>query len=407
MIKRSFFCLVLLCVALWGYATPTTDYKMTLQPVSFTDLPGWEKDKESEAFKAFQVSCHRFLTLRPDDSVGTSAMMIKAKQWWPICRTAMQLKNPTDSQARVFFQQHFNVYTVFNLQQPQGLVTAYYLPEVQVSHTRHGSFTVPIYSRPKDLITVKMGLFSSVYKGRKLSGKVVGTELYPYDSREEINKGSLKGRVSIIAWGNSYVDRFFLQIQGSGEAVFPDGKKELLGYDGENGRSYISIGKLLVDSNTIAMKDMSAQTLKKWLNSHPKKGAAVMEANPSFIFFRVLKQKNPNGTARVPLTPWRSVAVDQHYIPLGSPMWFATDIPLAKFPLLKQPFKHLMVAQDTGGAIRGPIRADLYLGAGSKAEIISGHMVNKGRYWLMLPKSFAIPKRLLAVESVDSNKQQT
>ena len=206
--------------------------------------------------------------------------------------------------------------------------------------------------------------------------------------RAAISKGPMLKNAKVIAWVESKVDRFFLQIQGSGTIVLPNKKSLLLGYNGQNGHPYYAIGKYLVESGEIPRTKISMQNIVAWLKSHPKEQQKVMNLNPSFVFFKVLNQTSPNGAQGLPLTAKHSLAVDKNHVPLGSLLWVSTKLPKLEkgHTVAGSDFNQLMVAQDTGGAIKGPVRGDVFWGMGKEAKFLAGHMNSKGKYWMLIPK---------------------
>jgi membrane-bound lytic murein transglycosylase A len=230
---------------------------------------------------------------------------------------------------------------------------------------------------------VELGRFRPAWRGERIAGRVVDGSLAPYASRAEIERGALDPMHLEILWVDDPVAAFFLQVQGSGRAALPDGSTVRLGYDGQNGQTYVAIGRLLVARGALPLDAVSLQSISAWIKAHPEEGAKLMDENPSYVFFKELDGDGPLGAEGVVLTPGRSLAVDRNFVPLGAPLFVdASDNGTA--------LKRLMIAQDTGGAISGPVRGDVFWGFGDEAEARAGPMRAGGRYYLLLPRSVAL-----------------
>ena len=336
-----------------------------LSQTSYIDLPGWSSDHQSEAAAAFARSCAKL-----ENKSG--------KYDWHTPCAALAANMPQDDvAARVFFENYFIPYSVND--GADGLFTGYYEAELNGAPEMTPQFKVPLYTRPDDLISVDLGLFKDEFKGKHIVGKVSKTELIPYDDRAAIANASLNGRARPIVWVDDPVDAFFLEVQGSGQVKLADGSVMRVGYDGANGRAYVAIGKALADMGEL-QKPLTMQSIRAWLAAHPDRVQEVMNLNPSYVFFRRIEGDGPIGAEGVVLTPRRSMAVDPSYIPLGTPVWLDTTNSGGS-PLQRQ-----MVAQDTGGAIKGAVRGDFFWGAGDDAERAAGAMQSRGRYFVLLPK---------------------
>ena len=254
------------------------------------------------------------------------------------------------------------------------------MPELRGSLQRVGAFTTPLYARPVDRIDADLSAFKSDLKGQHIVGKVSGDHFVPYDDRAAIAAGSLDKRAAVIAWVDDPADAFFLEVQGSGLIRMTDGGILPVGYDGANGRAYVAIGRVLADRGDIA-RPVTMPAIRAWLRAHHDQAQEIMNQNPSYVFFRRLPTKDPLGAEGVALTPGRSMAVDAAFIPLGAPVWLDTvDGQNVKL-------QRLMIAQDTGGAIKGPVRGDFFWGAGDSAATQAGTMQSRGRYFVLLPKA--------------------
>ena len=286
-----------------------------------------------------------------------------------------------DRSARAFFAEWFTAYAVFDDEGRDGTFTGYYEAELKGSWARHGPYRTPIYARPDDLVTVDYGK-----EGGHTIGRIANGRLVPYPSRAEIDTGALAGWGLEILWVDDAVDAFFLHIQGSGRVVMEDGAVVRLGFAAKNGHPYTAIGRELVAEGAIAAADVSMQTIRAWLADNPSRAPAVMARNASYIFFRRLAGEGPIGAQGVPLTPGRSLAVDPKFVPLGAPVWIDTVDPIAP----EMPLRRLVVAQDTGSAIVGPVRGDLFWGFGERAAMRAGRMKGRGRLFVLLPRD-AVP----------------
>lgn len=378
-IKRFALCFVI--IPSLAFATLSTT------KTTFTALPNWRKNNFVESLNVFRKSCHALLPQKNIKHFGTKAFPVCRQTFRNVCKKAASLKRPTQKQAKNFFEKYFHFIEINTGESPYGLFTAYYLPTIKASKTFSKKYDVPIYARPKNLITVKLGMFRLDMKGKKIAGYVVNNRLHPYNiTRKQINNGALRKKANVLLYAKSRADRFFLQIQGSGIAILPNKKKLILGYDGATNEPYYPIGLWLIRKGYISRKHISLQSIYNWLARHPKQAINLMDRNKSFVFFKVLPQQQVFGTNKIPLTPYYSLAVDNNLIPLGLPIYLSTTLPSSKKANSSATFNRLMVAQDTGGAIVGAIRGDIFLGANQRAKFIAGHMKNRGRFWILLPK---------------------
>ena len=238
-------------------------------------------------------------------------------------------------------------------------------------------------------------LFDTELRGRRLFGRVEDGELRRLPSRAEIDSGALDDTAPVLAWVDDAVEAFFLHVQGSGRIGFEDGAILRVGYAASNGHAYVSIGRALIERGALAADAVSLQSIRAWLAAHPKEAASVLALNPSYVFFRALEGDGPVGAQEVALTPGRSLAVDRRFLPLGVPLWLDITAPSANSGAPDRALRRLVVAQDTGGAIRGPVRGDLFWGFGADAESIAGRMKHTGRYYLLLPRG-VVERRVAA-----------
>ena len=307
-----------------------------------------------------------------------------------MCEDARRLGKPNETAVRGFFERNFQAYESSNEDgTTEGLVTGYYEPLIQGSRTQTARARFPIYAVPDDLITVDLANVYPELKNLRLRGKLVDRKIVPFPSRSEIESSGLGGslKAKTLAWAEDAVELFFMQIQGSGRVALPDGTHLRLGYADQNGHPYKSIGKLLVERGELTLDQASMQSIKEWGMKNPDKLPALLAANPSYVFFRELPEglPGPLGALGVPVTAGRSIAVDPKFIPLGAPVFLATTLPNSDTPL-----NRLMMAQDTGGAIRGGVRADFFWGFGTEAGEMAGKMKQKGRMWVLLPQDYPV-----------------
>ncbi|HYC03943.1 MAG TPA: murein transglycosylase A [Azospirillaceae bacterium] len=360
--------------------------RLTLTTASFQDLPGWARDDQSQALPALARSCDRLLKQPPDRTLGPDGAAGRIADWAAPCAALKQVRAGDPAAARAFFEQWFVPRLAANNGEPDGLFTGYYESQLRGSRTRQGPYQTPLYRKPPELVMVDLGEFREHLKGERVAGKVVDGRLRPYDDRKAIVGGALKGRNLELLYVDDPVEAFFLQVQGSGRVLMDDGSELRIGYDGQNGHPYVAIGRELVARGAMPKEQVSMQSIRAWLAANPGEAAALMDKNPSYVFFRLLEGEGPIGAQGVPLTPGRSLAVDRSFVPYGVPLWLDAEDPVDA----RARISRLMVAQDTGGAIRGPVRGDVFWGHGRDAEHRAGLMKSKGRYWLLVPRA-AVP----------------
>ncbi|MBA3537776.1 MAG: murein transglycosylase A [Tatlockia sp.] len=388
------FALLVLALFSWWYRSlPKIEPKPQPQPPSvsmqqktFAELPGWESAKVKKSLAAFQISCKTFLRQDPEQAVGSEYIDLKAKDWQPACREALAINPVSEKLARKFFQHWFTPVEFTDKKPVRGLFTGYYMALLHGSRTKTKEYDVPIYGLPSNLVTINLELFDPALKNRRVIGRLAGNQVIPYHTRAEINKGAIAKTAPVLVWVNSHVDRLFLEIQGSGTVALTDGSNMFLGYAGQNGAPYTAIAKVLIERGVMTKHNASMQHIKRYLEENPEKMDNVLNKNKSFVFFHSLQKEEALGAQGVPLTPGYSLAVDRKWIPLGAPLWLQTTRPGEQNPDHEENLQRLMIAQDTGGAIRGLVRGDVYWGAGERATFIAGHMKNRGHYWLLLPR---------------------
>lgn len=347
------------------------------EPADFTELPGWGASATTDALRAFLAGCAR---------VRQGAALAAA------CARARDVV-PGDEAARAFFESEFAPYAVSaSTGATSGLITGYYEPVLEGRRAQSAQFRYPVYGVPQDMIVVDLASVYPDLKHRRLRGRIDGRRLVPYYSRAEIELSDGGFDAPVLAWVSDPVALFFLQIQGSGRIAFEDGSQLRLGYADQNGHPYRSLGRHLVKNGELQLEQASMQGIQDWAAANPDKLRAALDANPSYVFFRILpdlpQQDGPVGALGVPLVAGASLAVDRRFIPLGAPLYLATTLPLSDTPL-----EQLAVALDTGGAIRGPVRADYYWGSGPEAGAMAGRMRQQGRLWLLWPRGEPLPRR--------------
>ena len=361
----------------------TAETKPILKAVPFSKIEGWAADDHAAALAAFQRSCAEILAsghgFERDVRFGG-----RREDWLDVCENALQSKS-----ARQFFEEEFAALKVTDPVRPEGLFTGYYEPEADGSRMAGNGYDVPIYRKPDDLVSFDQATEKQIKLkyGRMLQGKPAG-----YFTRHEIEQGALRGRDLEIVWLKSWVDAFFIHVQGSGRIRFADGSTMRLAYGAKSGQPYTGIGGLLVERGILTKDNMSMQALRKWMKENPSAARELMWENKSFVFFREVKVDDPSlgapGAQQVSLTPLRSMAIDRGLWMFGTPVWLDAKVPSGPAGEM-QDFRHLMVAQDTGTAIKGHVRGDVYWGWGDKAALIAGHMKSPGSMIVLLPKKLA------------------
>jgi membrane-bound lytic murein transglycosylase A len=334
------------------------------------------------AFSSFRLSCRKIISGTMNAARAQRSQELLARA----CGAALKIKHPLDdAAARQFFEKAFTPHQYYAIGE-RGLLTGYYEPEISGSRIKTPKFGVPVYRRPPDLVTLEGRTgYGNRFKGLTAARRA-GNGLEPYATREQVDKGALAGRGLELLFVNDEVDFFFLQIQGSGRVVLPDGKRVRIGFDARNGHPYSSIGKIMIARGYVAKEDMSLNAVKTWLRTHPEQARPLMWENKSYIFFRELgkreSQAGPLGAMGLPLTPVRSLAVDTRYHVLGTPIYVVS-------PNLRHGgrngFRKLMVAQDVGSAIKGVERGDIYWGSGRAAGKYAGQTLHKGHFYVLLP----------------------
>ena len=365
-----------------------------LETSSYDQLPGWREDKVSEALPALLRSCDRLLRGPDERAVGRGAVGGTVADWRQPCAEISGFSETAvgpaskDEALRDLVEKLFVPFKVYYGDKDSGLFTGYYEAELRGALFPGGDYTAPLYKRPDDLVTVDLRHFDEDLTGKRVAGRVENGRLVPYHARDEIDAGVIDGANLELLWADDPIDVFFLHIQGSGKVLLPDGSTMRVGFAGSNGLPFVAIGRLLIDEGYVSRDKASMQSIREWLRNNPEKATELMQRNPRYIFFRKIEGEGPIGAQGVALTPRRSLAVDPSFLPLGAPIYLDTTWPgsSASNP---RPLRRLMVAQDTGSAIKGAIRGDFFWGAGDPALAEAGRMKQRGSYYLLLPKAVA------------------
>src|SRR6516165_4900807 len=354
-----------------------------LEPVKWSELAGWAADDHLAAFAAYQASCRAAHKLRRADHAEISGAL------WNVCRNAMDLRPQDSDTARAFFERNFQPVRIARLGEVDGLLTGYFEPVVAGSRFPSPEFHVPVYRRPRDLVATGYSPASIAFTNKcsRIGRPAANNRSAPYYDRAAIEAGALDGQKLEICWLKDPFDLLTMQIEGSARVILEDGTPLRISYDSHNGYGYSSIERVLVERNLIPRQEMSAQRIRDWMAAHPDEAAKVRAANRSYVFFRITGLTNdgePVGAQGVPLTPGRSIAVDRLH-EYGTPFFIEANLPIESVKSVSR-FGRLMIAQDTGSAVVGPARADLYWGAGDDAARIAGRIRHPGRFAMLVPR---------------------
>lgn len=357
---------------------------LLLSSARYSDLPQWNDDNFVDFARAYNRSCKTILNRPSQNLMGKNARFGKTQEWQIACRRFADINQTNPVALRQFFEQNFVPYQITNNGDTNGLFTGYYEAGLRGSRVKTGAYQIPLRMRPDDLVMVQLGDFRDELKGQRIAGRIIGGNLKPYETHAEIINGQLpSAQDKSLVYVDSAVDAFFLQIQGSGVVTLTDGTTMRVGYAGQNGHPYYAIGKELIKRGHLTQENVSMQSIRAWLAANPSQAREIMTTNKSYVFFREIKGEGPIGGQGVALTPMRSLAIDRSLIPYGAPVWLSAENPNPSAAQINR----LMVTQDTGGAIRGPVRGDFFWGYGDNAEQMAGKMKSKGQYWILLPKT--------------------
>lgn len=359
-----------------------------LEPVAFADLPGWADDDHAHAFATFLASCRPIVRSQAPDERSASPSPAMEKALIPVCRRALARPNLDRSAARRFFEENFRPLRIAKLDQNEGFLTGYYEPVVDGSRFPTQIFHVPMYHRPPDLLAPDAPPGAGFPNRGRVVRVTPSGEHVPYYDRGEIEDGALGGRWLEVCWLKNPADLLTIQIQGSARVRLEDGVILRVNYDGHNGYPYTAVGRILIERNIIPREQMSMAAIHDWMTAHPEEAKEVRRQNRAYVFFRVVGltgDREPAGGQGVALAPGRSIAVDRPRHAYGTPFFIEADLPLSK-PGAAEPFRRTMIAQDTGSAIVGPARADIYFGAGGQAGRVAGRIRQAGRFAMLVPR---------------------
>jgi len=381
---KSWLKLLGACMALLvsGLSVPSHASEARLTAIPFSALPGWVDDDLQGFWAAWRQNC--------------GVMRLRSTPWAQVCKHAENIPANDTLAARLFIESRFTAHELTDGKNVRsGTVTGYYEPLLRGSRTRSGPFQIPIYRTPPDLVPVDLASVHPEVRGLRLRGRIENGRLVPYPTRADIEKKSLLAGYELL-WVDDAVDAFFLQVQGSGRVQLPDGQSVRVGYADQNGYPYRSIGRYLIDRGELKSHEASMQGIRGWIAANPHRRDEVLHQNPSVVFFKEIQGlgdgSGPLGSMGLPLTPGRSLAVDPRYVTPGSLVFMTTRVPRpgALSGAIDQgntlPFQRLMIAQDTGSAIQGAHRSDIFFGTGEAAGEVAGRMRAEGRMFVLMPR---------------------
>lgn len=346
-------------------AGPPPPDQLTYLPVTFTQLPGWDSDRLAEAIPALRKSCDRLMQMPSGQVVGANGAGGTGADWSGACGALRWIKQDDEAALRTYLQEWYQPYRVSNGHGDEGRFTGYYEAELHGSRVKTAKYRYPLLGRPQ---------------GQPADPGPTGSL-----SRAEIEAGKLGDKAPVLLWVDDPVDLHILQIQGSGRVLLDDGSVQRVGYAGNNGRDFVGLGKILLDHGKLGPGETTMPFVRSWLKTHSAEAPALMAENPRYVFFRLVHGEGPIGAFNVPLTAGRSLAVDPKFIPLGVPVWLDTVDPDG----IK--LQRMMIAQDTGSAIKGAVRGDVFWGSGDQAFDKAGRMKSRGFYYLLLPIQRSAP----------------
>lgn len=371
-------CAGLICVVLLSACSTQPQAPQLWRSASWEALPGWRADDLTQAWPGLLASC------RSQKTASFTAA------WKDTCEAAQALGAQASAESlRNFFEARLQPWQIISDEgKDSGLITGYYEPLIQASRTRSAEFTTPIFAVPDDLLSIELGdTLPEALRGQRLRGRLEGRRVLPYWSRAQIDALGEKLAARVLMYGTDPLEILFLQVQGSGQAQLPDGSRVRLAYADQNGHPYKAIGRWLADQGEIPLAEVSMQRIMEWGRTHPARIPELLSSNPSYVFFREesASAEGPQGALGITLQATRSVAVDSRNIPLGAPLFLATTTPDA------QALQRTVLAHDTGGAIRGRVRADFFFGFGAEAGALAGRMKQAGQLWLLWPRNQPLP----------------
>jgi membrane-bound lytic murein transglycosylase A len=355
--------------------TPETPPPPTplMTPSTFNALPGWDRDDLRQAWPAFVASCN---------------VLVRKDEWKDACLASKTVAAADGAAIRSYFETWFVPNQIRAADGADtGLITGYYEAMLRGARKRGGAYQTPLYRVPDDLLTVDLASVYPDLKGKRLRGRLVGKKVVPYSTRADIERADIAGKE--LLWVDDPVEAFFLEVQGSGRIQLADaGETVRVSYADQNGHPYKAIGRWLIDQGELTAAQATAQGIKAWIAANPTRRQELFNVNPSYVFFREEKLPDPSvgpkGALGVPLTPGRSVAIDPLLLPLGAPIYLSTTEAGSEVPM-----QRLVMGQDTGGAIRGAVRADFFFGFGYEAMENAGRMKQRGQIWVLMPRPAA------------------
>lgn len=372
---------------------PDAPPELQLEPVAFSALEGWDQAQLEGSALAYSRSCAKWRSADGAVSMGRRDVYGTLGSWKNGCGPIeAALASGDSARLKKAWEESFTPHRVIASGDSQGLFTGYYEPLLFGSQQPSDTYAYPLRKRPDDLVEIDLGQFSAELEGKKIRGRVESRSFVPYPDRADIEQSVQEE--DVLVWVNDPIAKFFLQIQGSGQVALPDGRRIRVGYADQNGRPYRAVGRDLIEWGELTRESVSLQSIRQWMLDHPDRVDELMNLNRSYIFFHELNKLDPNagplGSQNVQLTTGYSLAVDRKFIPLGAPVWLETTVP---DPDGEKFVRRLMVAQDTGGAITGGVRGDVFWGSGDIAEYRAGHMKATGQYFVFLPKDLALSSR--------------
>ena len=361
MIRLLFFVFLLLSNTLNAETIKSKTKAFKIKRVEFSDLNNWENDDVLIALKAFVKSCNHMGKMKKEKILSSELYNIRVNDLRNVCDIANVIAGTSSNDARKFFENWFTPFLVIDKKEGKnGLFTGYYEASIKGSRIKSDVYKYPIYARPSDLTNI------------------------PFFTRKEIEEGALDGLNLELFYTDSKVDLLFLQVQGSGRIILDNGTVAKLAFDGKNNRTYTSIGSLLVKNKYMKKKKVNAISIKEWFRSNPNKIDEILNQNDSYVFFKERKDDYIRGAHGSILTPFRSIAIDSDLMPYGFPFWIETKIEEGN---RKTKFRRLVISQDTGSAIKGAVRADIFFGDNERAEELASKMNFEGRYYILLPNN--------------------
>jgi membrane-bound lytic murein transglycosylase A len=374
---------------LWWYERGAPAGPLSLEQVSFQDLPGWQSSDSRPALAAFGRSCEQLLK-KPALQPMSGSYGGTIRDWRHACMSVPTVSSA--DAARIWFEENFVPLAVGAGLRHEALFTGYYEPELRGAHSRHGVYQTPVYGMPADLVEVELGIFRDTLKGERIAGRLEEHRLVPFATRAEIDRFGLRS-APILFYASDPVAVFFLHIQGSGRVRFEDGEVRRVAYAGQNGWPYTPVGRVLIEQGALEKSSMSLQAIKAWMKVHPAEARRAMEQDQSFVFFKDAPLGDPAlgspGSEGAALTPGASMAIDARIHALGAPFYIVASVPNRDPAKPEDVLASLFIAQDIGGAIRGPLRGDLFYGYGAAAESMAGRTKATGKMYVLVPKSIA------------------